>query len=224
MVLFDPLREFLRRKNQSMTISTIIFDFGNVLYRPPSLAWFRRWKKLLGLDSNPQLEGLISNPDSSDYMRDVFLGKIPEKKMWEDAVEHLGLNKRIIDFFYKRFSTKKRLNQPMVELLKELHQNHQTAILSNASDEARTLIVDVLELDRWVELIIISAEEKMVKPDSMIYELTLNRLGAKPETCLFIDDQPQNIEAAKALGMQAIQFTQNELTIPAIRSLLDGEE
>ena len=207
-----------------MLIKTIIFDFGNVLYRPPSLAWFKRWKKLLGLDGNPQLEALVSNPDGSDYMRDVFIGKIPEKQVWVDAVERLGLKQSHIDFFYKRFSTKRRLNKPMVRLLSELHQSYQTAILSNAGDETRTLIVDVLELDRWVDEIIISAEEKMAKPDLEIYELALKRLNAVPESCLFVDDQLINVEAAKTLGMQAVLFTQSNQTIRTIRELLAQED
>lgn len=207
-----------------MPIETIIFDFGNVLYRPPSIAWFNRWKKILGMDGNPQLEALVINPDGSEYMRDVFLGKVPEKQMWMDAVNHLGVKPGVIDYFYKKFSTKRRLIKPMVNLLKELHQNYQTAILSNAGDETRKLIVDVLKLDLWVETIIISAEEKMAKPDREIYELALERLGADPEASLFIDDQLLNVEAARALGMQAIQFTQSEPTIQAIQALLGQED
>ncbi len=203
-----------------MTIKTVIFDFGNVLYRPPSMAWFRRWKKLLGLEGNANIEALITNPDGSDYMRDVFIGKISEKEMWTDAVKKLGLKQSHIDYFYKRFSSKRRLNKPMVRLLKELHQDYQTAILSNAGDQTRTIIVDVLELDQWVETIIISAEEKMAKPDPEIYELALERLNAAPEECLFVDDQLPNVTAAEALGMQALQFTDNDQTIRSIREIL----
>jgi putative hydrolase of the HAD superfamily len=84
--------------------------------------------------------------------------------------------------------------------------------------------VDVLELDRWVETIIISAEVKMAKPDAEIYELALERLGALPEECLFIDDQMPNVTAAKALGMQAVQFTDNDRTIRTIREILAQED
>ncbi len=207
-----------------MPIKTIIFDFGNVLYRPPKIAWFRRWKKLLGLEGNANIEALMTNPDGSDYMRDVFVGKISEKEMWGDAVKKLGLKQSHIDYFYKRFSTKRRLNKPMVGLLKELHQDDQTAILSNAGDQTRTIIVDVLELDRWVETLIISAEEKMAKPDAEIYELALKRLNADPGDCLFIDDQVPNVTAAQARGMQVVQFTENDQTIRTIREILAQED
>ena len=81
-----------------------------------------------------------------------------------------------------------------------------------------------LNWDRWVETIIISAEEKMAKPDPEIYELALERLNAAPEACLFVDDQVVNVEAAQALGMQAVQFTDNDRTIRAIRELLAQED
>lgn len=206
-----------------MSIETIIFDFGNVLYRTPGIAWFKRWKKLLGLSNNPQIEALVSNPDNSDYMRDVFIGKISEKQMWADAAEHLGMKREHIDYFYKRFASKRRLNKSMVKFLKELHKDYQTAILSNAGDDTRRLITEVLELDQFVETIVISAEVKIAKPDPEIYELTLRRLNATPETSLFIDDQIQNVDAAKALGIQAVLFTANDHTIPAIRKILAQE-
>jgi putative hydrolase of the HAD superfamily len=206
-----------------MHIKTIIFDFGNVLYHPPSWAWFKRISKVLGLKENPHLEALITDPDGSDYLRDVFAGKISENEMWAEAVRTLGMKPAHLDLLHKRFSTKQRLNKRMVRLLQKLHLEYQTAILSNAGDQTRALIVDSLGLDQWVEEIIISAEEGMVKPDPEIYELTLNRLSAKAENCLFVDDQLQNVEAAKALGMQAIQFTSNDQTIPAIHQLLGQE-
>jgi HAD superfamily hydrolase (TIGR01509 family) len=140
--------------------------------------------------------------------------------MWAGVIEKLGLKQNQFDYFYKRFSSKRRLNKPMVKLLEELHQGYQTAILSNAGDQTRTIIVDVLELDRWVETIIISAEVKMAKPGAEIYELALERLGALPEDTLFIDDQLPNVTAAKALGMQAVQFTDNDRTIRTIREIL----
>jgi HAD superfamily hydrolase (TIGR01509 family) len=82
----------------------------------------------------------------------------------------------------------------------------------------------VLELDQWVETIIISAEEMMAKPDPEIYELALERLNAAPEECLFVDDQLLNVTAAEALGMQAVQFTDNDQTIRTIREKLAQED
>jgi FMN phosphatase YigB (HAD superfamily) len=47
----------------------------------------------------------------------------------------------------------------------------------------------------------------MAKPDPAIYQLVLERLGTRPEETLFIDDKQANIDAARALGLVAIQFS-----------------
>ena len=46
----------------------------------------------------------------------------------------------------------------------------------------------------------------MLKPDPRIYHLVLDRLGLPAEQCLFVDDQPGNIEGAQAVGMQTEWF------------------
>jgi FMN phosphatase YigB (HAD superfamily) len=52
----------------------------------------------------------------------------------------------------------------------------------------------------------LSAEVKLIKPDAAIYEHTLRGLGVSAEEALFVDDRENNIRAARALGMHAIQF------------------
>lgn len=55
--------------------------------------------------------------------------------------------------------------------------------------------------------IVVSGAEKLIKPDPKIYRLLLERYGLKAASCLFIDDVPKNVEGARAVGMQAVQFT-----------------
>ncbi len=55
--------------------------------------------------------------------------------------------------------------------------------------------------------VVVSAEERLVKPDPAIYRLCLERNGLAPRDCIFIDDLPHNIAAAGALGIDAILFT-----------------
>ena len=53
---------------------------------------------------------------------------------------------------------------------------------------------------------IVSADEKLVKPDPAIYRLLCERYHLLPEECFFIDDRLENIEAAKRLGMAVHQY------------------
>ena len=81
-------------------------------------------------------------------------------------------------------------------------------------------MVDVFGLDKLVEDIVISAEEGVIKPDPAIYDIALRRLDAKPETTLFLDDYLPNVEAARDLGMAAVQFVDNRQAADEIRTLL----
>jgi 2-haloacid dehalogenase len=55
--------------------------------------------------------------------------------------------------------------------------------------------------------IIVSGDEKLIKPDPAIYALALKRFGLAPGEAVFIDDVPANAEAATRAGIQGIHFT-----------------
>ena len=57
------------------------------------------------------------------------------------------------------------------------------------------------------EGIVVSGEEKVIKPNPEIYKRLLTRYNLKAEDCVFIDDNAANVEAARALGMAGIRFT-----------------
>lgn len=55
--------------------------------------------------------------------------------------------------------------------------------------------------------IVVSGEEKLLKPDPAIYHLSLKRFGLRPDEALFIDDREVNVEGARAVGVNAHLFT-----------------
>ncbi|MCJ2182980.1 HAD-IA family hydrolase [Novosphingobium sp. 1949] len=54
--------------------------------------------------------------------------------------------------------------------------------------------------------IVVSGDEKIAKPDARIFALAARRFGHPPGAMLFIDDNPPNIDAARALGWQVHHF------------------
>jgi 2-haloacid dehalogenase len=54
--------------------------------------------------------------------------------------------------------------------------------------------------------ILVSGEERLIKPDPRIFALLLERIGHPAQACVFIDDNAHNIAAAAALGLDAIRF------------------
>ncbi len=54
--------------------------------------------------------------------------------------------------------------------------------------------------------VIVSGDEKLVKPDPAIYRLLLERYRLSAADCLFIDDVAANVEAARGVGMYGHHF------------------
>lgn len=55
--------------------------------------------------------------------------------------------------------------------------------------------------------VVVSGDEKMMKPDAAIYRLALKRFGLRAEDAVFIDDNAANVAGAKAVGVHALLFT-----------------
>jgi len=73
---------------------------------------------------------------------------------------------------------------------------------------------------KYVDGMIVSGKEKVIKPDPKIYELILAKYNLKPQECVFIDDRLENVQAAQKLGINAIQFTKLDEVKQALEKLL----
>ena len=69
-------------------------------------------------------------------------------------------------------------------------------------------------LDHMID-IVVSGEERLVKPDAAIFALAAARFGHDPARLLFIDDNASNIAAARALGWQVHHFTGHAAALEA---------
>jgi 2-haloacid dehalogenase len=62
----------------------------------------------------------------------------------------------------------------------------------------------------WFEGIVVSGEERVIKPDPRIFRILFERHGVAPESAVFIDDVARNAAAATALGVHGIHFRSPE--------------
>lgn len=79
-------------------------------------------------------------------------------------------------------------------------------LLSNAHDCLRADL-RLLGVDHLFAEVVCSAEVGLAKPDPAIYRLAVETFGVEPAACLFVDDRPENVEAAREVGMRAHTFT-----------------
>jgi HAD superfamily hydrolase (TIGR01509 family) len=71
-------------------------------------------------------------------------------------------------------------------------------------------IEEKLGLSEYLEWSFVSTEVGVRKPDPEAYLGAMRRLSVKPEACLFIDDRDRNVDAARAVGMEALRFENAE--------------
>ena len=114
-----------------------------------------------------------------------------------------------------------KIEQTM-ELIKELKGDYTLAMLTNVpSRYSLDQRFNPGELDELFDVIVASGEVGWDKPAPEIYTMTVERIGVKPEECLFIDDIPAFTEAAAKLGIKTVTYVNVPESITAIKTLLD---
>lgn len=193
----------------------VIFDVGRVL-----VDWEIRFL----------YERLIPEGEALDaFLRDVVT---PEWHFQHDAgrpfaetsvelTAQYPHHAELIELFGPRFNDTNSSAIPgMPELLAELDSAGVPLFaITNFSGEFfppfRVKYPDMF--DRFRD-IVVSGDEKMMKPDPAIYRLALDRFGLRPEEAVFVDDNRDNVAGAAALGIHGILFTDE----PALRAELAG--
>ena len=85
-------------------------------------------------------------------------------------------------------------------------QNYDCYVLSNWSAETFIGMTDDYPFLQSFDGLLISGEDKMMKPNAEIYELAITRFNLIPQETIFIDDKLENIEAAKKLNLKTIHL------------------
>lgn len=98
-----------------------------------------------------------------------------------------------------------RADETVVALLRRARIRVPVVLVSNAMLGLEADL-DSLGLSDLADDVVNSARVGIAKPDPRILELAAARAGVRPERCLFVDDGPENVEAAAALGMRAVRY------------------
>lgn len=183
-------------------IKAVIFDMGGVLVRTVDPSKRADWEARLGLAPG-DAERIVLN---SDMGRQAQLGAITTADLWAWVQAQFGFDDATLAAFRYDFWAGDVLDDELVNLIRYLRLNYQTALLSNFMDELQEVITQRHPMADAFDLVVGSAYEKVMKPDTQIYERTLARLGRKPAEAIFIDDAVHNVEGARQVGMAAIHY------------------
>lgn len=105
-----------------------------------------------------------------------------------------------------------------VNLLKKIQATGKFKIygLTNWSAETFPYAYNTFKFLQSFEGIVVSGEEKMIKPEKGIYLTLLERYNLVPEETFFMDDNVRNVETALSRGIHALQFTGSKENIQQI--------
>jgi len=188
-----------------MAIKNIIFDFGGVL-----------------IDWNPRYfyKDVFNDIEEMEYFLTNVWG--PEWNMKHDAGFSFSEITHELQKLHPRYWNEIEMYQHNWEvmikgeisentiLLNHLKSKYRLFGLTNWSAEAFPVIYPRYEFFKVFEGIVVSGEEKVVKPGREIYQLLLNRYGLLAKESLFIDDSLKNIETANELGFSTIHINASQ--------------
>jgi putative hydrolase of the HAD superfamily len=207
-------------------ITTVISDFGGVL-TTPLVQSFAAVQDQTGIPMEQLGKAMevIAENEGKHPLYELEKGQVTEidflAKLGDALEPELG-HRPEMHRFREIYFEALHPNEPMIDLMRELKDGgRRMAMLTNNVREWEPLWRAMLPVDEIFELVVDSAFVGCRKPESEIYELTIERLGGvAPEQCMFIDDADVNCEAAAKLGMAAVHYKQNDQAIPEIREVL----
>jgi|SRR5271155_713111 putative hydrolase of the HAD superfamily len=204
------------QRNGSPNIKAIVFDYGQVLARRPTAEEFGRMGKMFDVSSEVFFD--LWEASRGPYDR----GDLTAEEYWLKmaAQTNSSIDHKQIQIL--RDAEVEIWAHPIPGMLNWMNQLHaagiKTALLSNMPWD---LVNYVQRNFKWMDSFTFktfSAEVRLIKPDPAIYAHTLNGLEVPAAEALFLDDRIPNVEAARALGIHAIQFQ----SIAALRDELEA--
>jgi epoxide hydrolase-like predicted phosphatase len=207
-------RKKRKKKNE---IKALIFDVGSVLQlnkeNPPRVHWYIANKLHRSLDH-------YFDAIDTAYAKSIT-GDISETKAIKTIAKNLEITPRRVRSLYRRAYKKYyKLNKELYRYaLQKKKQGCKIAILSDQWYLSKKALVPK-KLYKKFDVVIVSCEVRIRKPNPKIYQLTLKRLGLPAKEVIFIDNQEWNTKPAKKLGMKSVLFKNNKQAIKEIEKHL----
>jgi putative hydrolase of the HAD superfamily len=183
-------------------IDTVFFDIGGVLLDISPEAAHKQLSIYTGLDIK------IIQKTFPGKAHDAYeKGEIDDDTFFEAYRENLPYHNGLTSGqFWQAWSRYIVKETPVVELLEKVSKNKKTWLLSNTNPMHIHKDISAYSFPKLIDGAVYSFEVGLRKPDEQIYLKAVEIAETKLESSLFIDDLNENIESAKKVGMNAIQF------------------
>ena len=203
-----------------MPLEALILDYGNVLTHPQREDWFEAMAAHAGVPTQVFRDAYWRHRHSYD-------AGLPAAEYWRRVLKTLGQSsyaldqEAVIDRLVKAdVASWTEYREEVWDLAQSFRgKGGRTAFLSNGVLEAMARIRADRHLERWFDVVVVSCEVGVAKPDPGIFRICLSRLGVEPARALFVDDRIENIEGAARLGIQTFHFAGADAVSRLVRSV-----
>lgn len=135
------------------------------------------------------------NLNDADYL-------VEARKLIEKDSIIMNITEALIDKLYKV------KDREIFKKIKEKNENVKLIIATNHLSFVRDFIGESFNID-YLDDLIISAEIHKIKPNADFYEYILNKYNIDSKELLFLDDNIDNVNGAKRLGINTIKVEKN---------------
>ncbi|HSW65680.1 MAG TPA: HAD family phosphatase [Bacillota bacterium] len=188
----------------------VIFDFFGVFCASIASSWFKQNVPDYAAKL-PAFQALCTQSDLGKLTRSDFNEALSKLTGIPAAAIAQGIEARVA------------INTALVDYAQQLQVSGlRIACLSNGSREWTLQVINEHNLGHLFEQVILSSDLGLVKPDREIYLEALHKLGAQPSQTIFVDDRKTNVDAAEALGIRGLVFTDTPTFIADLERILKG--
>jgi putative hydrolase of the HAD superfamily len=158
-----------------------------------------------------------------DRLMPAVTGRISDEEWRADVArgltDHCGSAERAARFVQLWSEPVGRIDDEVLQLLVGARRSIPVALVSNATTRLERDL-EVLGVIDVVPCVVNSARVGAAKPDPAIYRAAAERVGVPAGRCLFVDDTPENVHAARALGMTGLVYRELAELRAALRPVL----
>lgn len=186
----------------SEKISAVAFDLGGVL-----IDWNPRYLYRRLFDDPDEMEDFLARICTDDWHRQHDLGADVTASCQLLAALHPGYRDEIMAWAERGEEMAAGPLEQTVRVLADVKAaGVRCYALSNMEPDAFAIRCTRFPFMTWFDGHIISGIEGVAKPDRQIFQIFLQRYALEPAQTVFIDDSPSNVEAALALGINAVHY------------------
>jgi epoxide hydrolase-like predicted phosphatase len=179
------------------TQKALLADFGGVLTTD---IWssFAAFCQQRGLDADAARRLFKDNPEALAALRGLETGELEPAEFESRFAELLGTGPEgLVEGLFADL-------QPDEQMLAAVERAQEVGVPTGLISNSWVMDHYTEEIRDLFDVVVISAEVGLHKPQPEIYRLAAEQLGVAPEDCVFVDDLRENCAGAEAVGMTAI--------------------